>query len=125
MKSASGKLDGTGVAGREALQLPPLKMSLSTVYAWSRILAAYGQRHPRHQVRVYYHGHVIQDLRMLVRRGLALDAKGFEVRVETHNGHSADVPRLLRLMEEAGGPECLRLLSADSPELWFSPAADV
>ena len=109
----------TGVAGRQALRLPVLRMSLSTVYAWSRILAAYAQRHPQHQVRVFYHGHPVQDLRMLVRQAPQLDAAGFEVRVQSADGTSREVVVLLQLMEQAAGPAMHTFLTADDPNLWF------
>ncbi len=112
----------TGVAGREALHLPPLKMSLSTIYAWSRILEAYRRRHPLHMTRVIYHGHAVQDLRMLVRQAVPLDSRGFELRVETDDGNSQDVPRLLALMEEAAGPDFQHFLTDNDPNRWFPPA---
>ena len=119
MKTPRNGSYGTGVAGREALHLPPLHMTLSTIYAWSRILEAYRRRHPRHEVQVYYHSHAVRDLRLLVRQGTPLDVNGFEVRVETQDGNSGDVTQLLAMLEEAGGPEVGRFLTEDNPDYWF------
>ena len=110
----------TGVAGREPLRLPRLRMSLSTLYAWSRILQGYRSRHPRHQVRIFYLRKAVRDLRGLVRYTPQLDPDGFEVQVETETGDSADVVTLLRLLEEAAGPQVQRFLIDDNPGGWFS-----
>lgn len=108
------------MAGRQQLHLPQLRMSLSTVYAWSRILAAYARRHPRHQVRIFYHERAVQDLRLLVRQSPQLDPSGFEMRVETADGDSREVVALLRLMERAGGPDAPLFLTGDDPDGWFT-----
>ncbi len=111
---------GTGVAGRQQLQLPHLRMSLSTVYAWSRILAVYARRNPSHEVRIFYHDRTVQDLRLLVRQSPQLDPNGFEVRVHTADGDSHEAVLLLRLMERAAGPDVHTFLTGDDPAGWFA-----
>jgi hypothetical protein len=113
----------TGSGASSSLHLPARRLSLSTMYAWGRIMETYLLRHPRHQVRVLYRHQVVQDLKQLVLHSPNLDPGAFEVRVQTPDGDSAEVPRLLALMHEAAEPHQEHFLTDDRPERWFSGAA--
>jgi|SRR5579863_4834427 hypothetical protein len=105
--------------GRLPLRLPLRRISVSTMYAWTRVLEAYGVRHPHHEVLVFYHRSCVHDLKLLVRHSPQLDPAGFEVRVQAPDSVLGDVPRLIKLLEESAGPELQHFLTDNNPDSWF------
>ena len=109
--------------GRQALHLPLRQISVSTVYAWTRVIEAYGKRHPDHEVRVFYHRNQVQDLKLLVRHSPLLDPNGFAVQVQAQQVEQQEVLRLVSLLEQATGPDLQKFLTADDPNVWFAQPA--
>jgi hypothetical protein len=111
-------------AGRQPLHLPLRRISVSTMYAWTRVIEAYGKLHPDHQVQIFYRHTSVRDLKLLVKHSPQLDPHGFEVRVETPNEDRQDVSRLVSLLEDATGPALPKFLTDKDPNAWFmSPVA--
>ena len=109
--------------GRQALHLPLRRISVSTVYAWTRVIEAYEKRHPDHEVQVFYHRNQVRDLKLLVRHSPQLDPHGFAVQVRAPQQDQQEVMRLVGLLEEASGPDLQKFLTADDPNVWFAQPA--
>jgi len=108
--------------GSQPLNLPLQPISVSTIYAWTRVWEGYSRRHAAHQLEIYYHRELVRDLKRLVRYNPQLDPAGFSVRVQAPDGNLGDIPQLLSLFERAAGPERQRFLTDDDSNAWFAQA---
>jgi hypothetical protein len=108
--------------GRQPLHLLVRRIGVSTMYAWTRVMEAYSRRHPLQQVHVFYHRNRVQDLKLLVKHSPQLDSRGFEVKVVSPNEELEEVPRLMKLLEEAATPQGQHFLTDANPSAWFEAA---
>jgi hypothetical protein len=107
--------------GRQALHLPMRRrINVQTMHAWKRILETYTKRHVTHRIEVFYHRNEVRDLTELAEHAPQLDPAGFEVRVRAPDDDLGEVPRLLKLLERAVGPELPRFLTDNEPNAWFT-----
>ena len=112
--------------GRQALRLPKRrKINVKTMAAWKRILDVYLRRHVTHRVEVFYHRNEVRDLAELVQHAPQLDPAGFEVRVRAPDDDLGEVPLLLKLLQQADGPDLPRFLTDEDANVWFAQPAEV
>ena len=107
------------------LHLPLRRISISTMYAWTRVLDAYKKRHPGHDVDMLYHHISVRDLKLLVRHTPDLDPHGFAIRVNGGDPELDDVPLLIARLQEAAGEEMAKYVAAEDPDSWFAKPAKV
>ncbi len=114
--------------GMKAPDMRPLRLAtrppgLPTMEAWGRILRVYAQRHPLHQVRVFYHHQPVPDLKELVRHSPQIDPRGFEVQIRCPDGDESESMRVMALMKEAAGSQGQHFLTDTDPAVWFAQPA--
>jgi hypothetical protein len=109
--------------GLRPLRLATRPPGLPTMEAWVRILRAYAQRHPLHQVRVHYHHQPVPDLKELVRHSPQIDTRGFEVQIRCPDGDESETARVMALLKEAAGSQGQHFLTDADPAVWFTQSA--
>lgn len=75
-------------------------LDYGNIEAWTNVIASYTQKHPDHNVLIFYEGEQVMSMVSLFKKDIELNRHAFQMAVSATDGNWRDVPKLYRYLVE-------------------------